>query len=377
MLTKVSIAEFTELALCCPDEQAMLILGDFGIGKTQVVQQIGDMLGLTVIIFDCTHLNDPGDILGLPSIINGRTIFNPTYWYSPDKPVLLFFDEVFRATPEVRAALMTLCLDQSIGDKKLAPGSRVFAAANPPGFHGYEGEVPDPAQLSRYAPYWLEPTFNEWMTHAKLSKVHPAVIQYLDANKKDLDPFSAAKDMNVAANDGSDGSDLIILQSRRGWFKLSDNLYKAEKVKKVKKLSRELCIRIASGYIPGTMAVKFASVYASTSASSLITAEAVLDDWSSVKPQKDQLIDVPTATKLTNDIKLLVMEKKAAGETISKKWKKNFSSFIMTGMSTESKVAIINNIVYQDMINNEDWVFDISDDELQSFYETTVASKIA
>ena len=375
MLEKVSIAEFIELALCCPDEQAMLILGDFGIGKTQVVKKIGTILGLDVIVFDCTHLNDPGDILGLPSIINGRTIFNPTYWYHPEKPVLLFFDEVFRATPEVRAALMTLCLDQTIGDKKLAPGSRVFAAANPPGFHGYEGEIPDPAQLSRYAPYWLDPTFNEWCEYAKEAKVHPAILEYLNNNKKDLDAYSAASDMNVAADDGN-GADLKILQCRRSWFKASDNLYKAEKVKKVKKLDRNLVIRIMSGYIPATMAVKFAQTYMNTSTSSL-NAEDVLNDWKKVKPADGAKLDVPTAAKLAGDIKLIVKETMKEKGSIPKKWKNNFSGFIQEGLTKESQVAVINNLIFQDMTNNEDWVFWISDDELQSFFETTVASKVA
>lgn len=130
MLSKVSVAEFIDLAICTPARKAMLAVGEFGIGKTQVIRQIGEKLGLKVICFDCTHLNDVGDILGLPSIVNGKTVFNPTYWYEPNTPVLLFFDEVFRANPDVRNALMSLCLDQTIADKKLAPGSRVFAAAN-------------------------------------------------------------------------------------------------------------------------------------------------------------------------------------------------------------------------------------------------------
>ena len=371
MLTKVNIAEFVDLALCTPSKKAMLILGDFGIGKTQVVQQIGDTLGLDVIVFDCTHLNDPGDILGLPSIINGRTIMNPTYWYHPEKPVLLFFDEVFRATPEVRAALMTLCLDQSIGDKKLAAGSRVFAAANPPGFHGYEGEIPDHAQLSRYAPYWLEPTFNEWYIRAKECKIHPAILEYLDKNKSDLDPFSNAKSMNVEAD--VDGQDLTVLPCRRSWFEFSEFLYNAEKVKGVKKLSREFVILGGSGYVGSPISIKFAPFY--LNASSAIGAEDILRDWTSVKPKDpDGKFDVATATKLSNDIKIFI---KGCKKEIPAKWKKNFSAFVREGMSKESQVAIVNNLIYQDMISGEDWVFQISDDELQSFYETTIAEKVA
>jgi hypothetical protein len=371
MLAKVTVSEFTDLALCCPSNKAMLIIGEFGIGKTQVVRQIGAKLGLKVICFDCTHLNDVGDILGLPSVKDGKTVFNPTYWYSPDEPVLLFFDEVFRANPDVRNALMSLCLDQTIADKKLAPGSRVFAAANPPGFHGYEGEIPDPAQLSRYAAYWLEPTFNEWAAHAKECKIHPAILEYLSKNKSDLDPFSNAKAMNVEAN--TDGQDLNVLPSRRSWFDYSAFLYNAEKVKNVKKLPKEFVILGGSGFVGSTIAIKFVEYYMNSS--SALGAEDILRDWSSVKPKgEDERFDVATATKLANDIKLFI---RGWDKEIPAKWKKNFGAFIRDGMSKEAQVAIINNLVYQDMISGEAWVFQISDDELQAFYEETIASKVA
>lgn len=372
MLAKVNIAEFTDLALCCPASQAMLAIGDFGIGKTQIITKIGEMLGLEVIVFDCTHLDNAGDILGLPSIINGKTVFNPTYWYEPDKPVLLFFDEVFRANAEVRAALMTLCLEQKIADKKLAPGSRVFAAANPPGYHGYEGEIPDPAQLSRYAAYWLRPSFDEFMEHAKLCKIHQSIIDFLADNKGDLDPFRASEDMNV--EEANDGSELVILQSRRSYFKLSDNLYQAEKVKNVAKLDKKMVINIASGYIGPTLAVKFAPYYVNAQTATL-TAESVLKDWDSVKPSAP--LDVATATKIANDIKITVIEAKQNDKKIPAKWKKNYGKFIREGMSKEAQVAIINNMVYTAMTNDEDWVFDISDDDIQSFYEETIANKVA
>ena len=53
MLSKVSVAEFIDLAICTPARKAMLAVGEFGIGKTQVIRQIGEKLGLKVICFDC------------------------------------------------------------------------------------------------------------------------------------------------------------------------------------------------------------------------------------------------------------------------------------------------------------------------------------
>lgn len=369
MLAKVDAATFIDLALCCPSKKAMLAVGDFGIGKTQIVRQIGEKLGLKVIEFDCTHLNDSGDILGLPSIINGKTIFNPTYWYEPDTPVLLFFDEVFRANADVRAALMKLCLDQTIADKKLAPGSRVFAAANPPGFHGYEGEIPDPAQLSRYAAYWLDPTFQEWYKHAQSINVHPAILQYLKKNQSDLDAFSSSKGMDVEQE--MDGQELEVLPSRRSWTDYSDFLYNAEKIKNVKKLSREMVINIGSGLVGYTIAIKFEPFYQSSS--SAIGAEDILRDWSSVKPKNGEKFEVSTASKLAEDIKIFIEGYKGK---IPEKWRKNFASFIMEGLSDESRVSIINGLIFQSQINNEDWIFQITTDELQTYFENVIGNSV-
>ena len=46
MLSKVSVAEFIDLAICTPARKAMLAVGEFGIGKTQVIRQIGEKLGI-------------------------------------------------------------------------------------------------------------------------------------------------------------------------------------------------------------------------------------------------------------------------------------------------------------------------------------------
>ena len=373
-LAKVTIAEFTELALCCPANQTMLIVGDFGIGKTQVVRKVAKLLKLDCVEYDCTHLTDPGDILGLPCIVNGRTCYNPTSWYSPDKPVLLFIDEVFRAVTEVRGTLMPLTLEQKIADLKLAPGSRIICAANPPGYHGYEGEVPDAAQLSRYAAYWLDPTFNEWMDNAKEIGCHQAVIDYLNDNKRDLDTFTGKGEEDVNTEE------LTMRHCRRSWIKLSDNLKTAEQVKGCK-LERKFVIRIASGYIEGPLAVKFAPFYENCSTGKKnLTAEKVLDDWANIQKTmgldeegNPNTVDLPTGTKLINDIKYVVKDAKK----IPAKWKNNFNSFFRTGLNKETQVAVLNDIIYNDMMNSEDWVFQISDDELQSFYEELIASKVA
>ena len=87
----------------------VLIRGKHGVGKSQVVYQIAESRGIPVIERRASQMTE-GDLLGLPDTadtqINGR---KATTWNAPDwlvtaceEPVMLFLDEVDRATLEVR-----------------------------------------------------------------------------------------------------------------------------------------------------------------------------------------------------------------------------------------------------------------------------------
>ena len=90
----------------------VLIRGRHGVGKSEVVYQIAETRSLPVIERRASQMTE-GDLLGLPdtadTAINGRKC---TTWNAPDwlvtaceQPVLLFLDEVDRATAEVRQGL--------------------------------------------------------------------------------------------------------------------------------------------------------------------------------------------------------------------------------------------------------------------------------
>lgn len=206
-----SLSEIKQIALSTPENQAILLLGSHGVGKTELVREIGRSLGMEVVIFDCTHIGDLGDILGFPSVKDGKTEYNPTYWYKPDHPVILFFDEVFRANNEVRGAIMTICLEQRIADKKLCRGSRVFAAGNPPE-DGYDGVVPDAAQLSRYAVFRIKPDLAEWLKYAESIGVHPAFLKWLTDHPSDF------------ISEIVDPEELKPMQTPRSWVLASNHL---------------------------------------------------------------------------------------------------------------------------------------------------------
>ena len=93
----------------------ILLRGRHGVGKSQVVYQFADGVGLPVVERRASQMTE-GDLIGLPSVDNGRTSWNPPDWFKTacETPVVLFLDEVDRATIEVRQGIFELPKDGRI-----------------------------------------------------------------------------------------------------------------------------------------------------------------------------------------------------------------------------------------------------------------------
>ncbi len=109
----------------------VLIRGRHGIGKSELVYQKAADLNLPIIERRASQMTE-GDLLGLPKVEN-----NVTTWLAPEwlqtacnEPVVLFLDEVDRATTEVRQGIFELCDSRKIAGYTLHPDTVIFAAVN-------------------------------------------------------------------------------------------------------------------------------------------------------------------------------------------------------------------------------------------------------
>ena len=129
----------------------VLLRGRHGIGKSTVVYQFADKIGLPVVERRASQMTE-GDLVGLPSIEGNSTRFNPPDWFKAacDSPVVLFLDEVDRATMEVRQGIFELTDSRKLNGNCLHEDTLVFAAVNggEHGAHYQVGEM-DPAELDR------------------------------------------------------------------------------------------------------------------------------------------------------------------------------------------------------------------------------------
>ncbi len=172
----------------------VLIRGRHGVGKSEVVYMIAGTRELPVVERRASQMTE-GDLLGLPdtadTAINGR---KATTWNAPDwlvtaceQPVVLFLDEVDRATMEVRQGLFELTDSRKINGWHLHPKTLIIAAVNG-GEHGAQYQVGemDPAELDRWTVFDVEPTDEDWLKWAN-GRVSGVVWDFINQNRQHLE----------------------------------------------------------------------------------------------------------------------------------------------------------------------------------------------
>ena len=195
----------------------VLLRGRHGIGKSTGVYQYAAKLGMPVVERRASQMTE-GDLVGLPSVSGNSTSFNPPDWFKEacDNPVVLFLDEVDRATLEVRQGIFELTDSRKLNGHHLHKDTLVFAAVNggESGDQYQVGEM-DPAELDRWTVFDLEPSVEDWLTWASDNSIDGALWDFINHNRQHLehsDDFEPNK----------------VYPSRRSWERLNDCLTKAE-----------------------------------------------------------------------------------------------------------------------------------------------------
>jgi len=172
--------------------------GPPGIGKSDLVKQIGDDFGREVIDVRLA-LWEPTDIKGIPyyNAEQGKMVWAPPAELptNADSTAIIFLDELNSAPPAVQAAAYQLILNRRVGTYKLPDGVDVVAAGNREGDRGVTYRMPAPL-ANRFVHLEMKVDFDDWQDWATLNKVHPDVVGYVGFAKQDLydfDPKSPSK----------------------------------------------------------------------------------------------------------------------------------------------------------------------------------------
>ena len=245
----LDIAKFKNLCKCFTPDIAVMVRGKHGIGKSQVVYQVAELLrddfykdsdncarmvealknepsvakkinktngvwthdmGLPVIERRLSQMTE-GDIIGLPLLDGRGTEFRPVLWLINGClfPVVIFLDELNRAIKGVEQATFQLADSKAFYGNQLHSGSRIYIAVNIGA--SYTVEEFDPAAISRYAVIDLEPSIEEFLAYTR-EKCNYLLPEFIAANRDALEHREDVFEPNKKYPD------------RRAWVRLDEQL---------------------------------------------------------------------------------------------------------------------------------------------------------
>lgn len=197
-------------------KKPVLVRGKHGIGKSELIYALASVLNRNVVERRASQMTE-GDLIGLPSIEGNSTKWNPPDWFKAacDNGVVLFLDEIDRATTEVRQGIFELTDSRKLNGWNLHKDTLIFAAVNG-GTHGSQYQVGemDPAELDRWTVFDVEPSVEDWLNHAK-GNVNQITWDFINQNRVHLEHKGEYEPNKV-------------YPSRRSWFRFDECLRTAD-----------------------------------------------------------------------------------------------------------------------------------------------------
>ena len=186
-----------------------LLVGHFGVGKTDMVREIARETGRGLVILILSQM-EPGDLIGLPSRGEDKTVFlKPDWWPEKDETIVLL-DEINRAHRSIRNAVMQLLIDRRIHNHVLPSGAWLVAAMNPPDDEYDQADlITDPAFISRFFILEIDPNPEDWIEWARSSGLDEGVVGFIERYPEFL---ASGRGISLRAE---------LKPSPRSWYKLA------------------------------------------------------------------------------------------------------------------------------------------------------------
>lgn len=180
-----------------------MISGAPGIGKSDMIKQIGRELGRPVIDVRLLLMTET-DIRGIPYFdANDGTMkwARPDFMPEENSPLanaIIFFDEITQASPSVQASALQIILDRRIGSHEL-PVNCVMAAAGNRQADKTGSKAMIKALANRFNHLNLKPDFPSWRTWAMANNCHPDVVGFLSRHEDKFNMFDPQSPENAFA----------------------------------------------------------------------------------------------------------------------------------------------------------------------------------
>ena len=204
-------------------KHSILGLGAPGVGKSQIIKQIGNKYGFTVIDLRLAQMSEV-EIGGLIYPNEERT---KTRWLSPEilpdedrdgKNTILLLDEITSCPKRVQVAAYQLILDRRVGQYTLPEGTFVVGLGNREDDDGVYIRLAGPL-ADRFEIHYIDVDFKVWRDDFAIPfKIHPFVLRYLSFKPAALHTQSADPES-------------MIFATPRSWERVSDILKKDQNLK--------------------------------------------------------------------------------------------------------------------------------------------------
>lgn len=219
--------EFGEYRVPVVRQRPIFLLGAPGIGKTAIMEQIAQELGIALVSYSMTH-HTRQSALGLPFITEktygGQEVNVSEYTMSEIiasiydtmeesgfKEGILFLDEINCVSETLAPSMLQFLQYKVFGRHRVPEGWVIVTAGNPPEYNKSVREF-DVVTMDRLKLLEVEPDYRIWKAYAVERGIHNAIINYLDLKKEHF----YCMEMTVK------GRSYV---TARGWEDLSEILY--------------------------------------------------------------------------------------------------------------------------------------------------------
>ncbi|ODV08237.1 MAG: ATPase [Rubrivivax sp. SCN 70-15] len=173
----------------------VMLWGPPGVGKSDLVRQLGQRQGVPVIDLRLSQM-EPSDLRGIPFRVDGRVEWAVPAML-PDAARhgargVLFLDEITSAPPAVSAAAYQLILDRQLGDYRIPAGWAIFAAGNRQGDRGVTYAMPAPL-ANRFSHFEVDVDLDDWVRWAWAHGIDERLIGFLRFKPELIFDFDPAR----------------------------------------------------------------------------------------------------------------------------------------------------------------------------------------
>lgn len=346
---EMSLKEAKDFILACGSDVPTILLGQPGVGKTSMFDEICKETGYRGVYMNVPEL-DIGDIgIPMPNHETKTTSLYPNeYWgFHIDEPAVIFMDEFTKGADAVQKILHPIINEGRIGSVKINKKSIVILTGN--NSTDGVGDMLKAHSINRVTIIPIRnPYSEEWIEWATDNGVNPLVIT---AAKQFPEWFASYKDSEVENKENHE-----IFNPKRGDepFVSCRSLAKSGKIVDKRHLYTENALRVGlAGTIGKTAAEKMASYF--------IVADSL--------PPWDEIIANPTTAKLPESPAAQCMLAYSAIQRVDResitKWftyMKRASSelqsvFCLSGLASNKEDLLMSSKAFVDWMREKQYLF--------------------